>query len=155
VGIGGKSKSHFRGQSLHYLDEKGRLRIPTRYREVLQNNYTDVLVLTTAADCLVAYPQQAWEKIEEKALELSQVGPQQRAFMRYMISSAVECDFDKQGRVLIPPILREMAGLEKEVFLAGMLTSFEIWAKPKWDAQLKWSKENFQQMAEEIAGYGL
>jgi MraZ protein len=155
VGIGGKNKSHFRGQSLHYLDEKGRLRIPTRYREVLQNKYTDILVLTMANDCLVAYPQEVWEKIEEKALELSQVQPQQRAFMRYVISSAVECDFDKQGRVLIPPILRDMAELEKEVFLAGMLTSFEIWAKPKWDAQLKWSKENFQQMAEEIATYGL
>jgi MraZ protein len=155
VGNGGKNKSHFRGQSLHYLDEKGRLRIPTRYREVLQNNYTDILVLTMANDCLVAYPPEVWEKIEEKALELSQVQPQQRAFMRYVISSAVECDFDKQGRVLIPPILRDMAELEKEVFLAGMLTSFEIWAKPKWDAQLKWSKENFQQMAEEIASYGL
>jgi MraZ protein len=155
VGTGGKSKPHFRGQSLHFLDEKGRLRIPTRYRELLQHNYSDHLVVTMMGECLVAYPPEVWEKIEEKALALSQIQPQQRAFMRFVVSSAVECEFDKQGRILIPPILREMAGLEKEVFLAGMLTSFEIWAKSKWDVQLKWSKENFQQMAEEIANYGL
>jgi MraZ protein len=155
VGVGGKSKPHFRGQSLHYLDEKGRLRIPTRYREVLQNHYTDHLVVTMMGECLVAYPPEVWEKIEEKALALSQIQPQQRSFMRFVVSSAVECEFDKQGRILIPPILRDMAGLEKEVFLAGMLTSFEIWAKSKWDVQLKWGKENFQQMAEEIANYGL
>jgi MraZ protein len=155
VGTSGKSKPHFRGQSLHFLDEKGRLRIPTRYRELLQHNYSDHLVVTMMGECLVAYPPEVWEKIEEKALALSQIQPQQRAFMRFVVSSAVECEFDKQGRILIPPILREMAGLEKEVFLAGMLTSFEIWAKSKWDVQLKWSKENFQQMAEEIANYGL
>lgn len=153
MGIGGNS--YFRGQSLHYLDDKGRLRIPTRFREVLQKSYTDALLLTMMGDCLVAFPPEAWQKIEEKALELSQIQPQQRAFVRYVISSAVECEFDKQGRILIPPVLRERAEIEKEAFLAGMLTNFEIWAKPKWDEQLKWGKENFQQMAEEIANYGL
>lgn len=153
MGIGGNS--YFRGQSLHSLDDKGRLRVPTRFREVLQKNYTDALVLTMMGECLVAFPPEVWQKIEEKALELSQIQPQQRAFMRYVISSAVECEFDKHGRVLIPPMLREMAGIEKEAFLAGMLTNFEVWAKSKWDEQLKWSKANYQQMAEEIANYGL
>ncbi len=153
MGIGGNS--YFRGQSSHYLDDKGRLRIPTRFREVLQKGYTDALVLTMMGDCLVAFPPEVWQKIEEKALELSQIQPRQRAFMRYVVSSAVECEFDKQGRILIPPVLREMAGIEKEAFLAGMLTNFEVWAKSKWDEQLKWSKENYQQMAEEIANYGL
>jgi MraZ protein len=153
VGMGGNSV--FRGQSLHYLDDKGRLRIPTRFREVLQKSYTDELMLTMMGDCLVAFPLEVWQKIEEKARQLSQIQPQQRAFVRYVISSAVECEFDKQGRILIPPVLRDRAEIEKEAFLAGMLTNFEIWAKPKWDEQLKWGKENFQQMAEEIANFGL
>lgn len=153
--MGASGNSFFRGQSLHYLDDKGRLRIPTRFRDVLQKAYSDSLVLTMMGDCLVAYPPEVWQKIEEKALELSQIQPQQRSFVRYVVSSAVECEFDKQGRILIPPVLRENVGMEKEAFLAGMLTTFEIWAKSKWDEQLKWSKANFQQMAEEIANYGL
>jgi MraZ protein len=153
--VGASGNSLFRGQSLHYLDDKGRLRIPTRFRDVLQKAYSDSLVLTMMGDCLVAYPPEVWQKIEEKALELSQIQPQQRSFVRYVVSSAVECEFDKQGRILIPPVLRENVGMEKEAFLAGMLTTFEIWAKSKWDEQLKWSKANFQQMAEEIANYGL
>jgi MraZ protein len=153
--VGASGKSLFRGQSLHYLDDKGRLRIPTRFRDVLQKAYSDSLVLTMMGDCLVAYPPEVWQKIEEKALELSQIQPQQRSFVRYVVSSAVECEFDKQGRILIPPVLRENVGMEKEAFLAGMLTTFEIWAKSKWDEQLKSSKANFQQMAEEIANYGL
>jgi MraZ protein len=153
--VGASGNSLFRGQSLHYLDDKGRLRIPTRFRDVLQKAYSDSLVLTMMGDCLVAYPPEVWQKIEEKALELSQIQPQQRSFVRYVVSSAVECEFDKQGRILIPPVLRENVGMEKEAFLAGMLTTFEIWAKSKWDEQLRWSKANFQQMAEEIANYGL
>jgi len=153
--VGASGKSLFRGQSLHYLDDKGRLRIPTRFRDVLQKAYSDSLVLTMMGDCLVTYPPEVWQKIEEKALELSQIQPQRRSFVRYVVSSAVECEFDKQGRILIPPVLRENVGMEKEAFLAGMLTTFEIWAKSKWDEQLRWSKANFQQMAEEIANYGL
>jgi MraZ protein len=153
VGIG--DKPYFRGQSIHSLDEKGRLRIPARFRDVLQKHYSDALVLTMMGDWLVAYPPEAWEQFEEKALDLSQVQLQQRAFIRYVISSAVPCEFDKQGRILIPPTLRAMAGLDKEVFLAGMLTNFEIWAKTKWDEQLRSSKDNYQSIAEEIANYGL
>jgi MraZ protein len=145
----------FRGQSLHNLDEKGRLRIPTRFRDVLQKRYNDSLVLTTVDDYLVAYPEEVWEKFEEQALALSQVQPQQRAFMRYVISGAVECEFDRQGRILITPALRDAAGLEREVVLAGMLTSFEVWSKSRWDEQMKNSRANYHKMAEEIALKGL
>jgi MraZ protein len=106
-------------------------------------------------ECLVAYPPEIWDKIEAKALEFSQVQPQQRAFVRYFISSAVECEFDNQGRILIPPILREKAILDQEVLLAGMLTSFEIWDKSAWNKHLEWNKDQYQQMMETIAGAGL
>ncbi len=153
--MGVLGKPYFRGQSTHRLDAKGRLRIPTKFREILQSHYTDALVITMMGDCLVAYPPEVWEKIETKALEFSQVQPQQRAFVRYFISSAVECEFDNQGRILIPPILREKAKLEQELLLAGMLTSFEIWDKTTWDKQLEWSKDNYQELMETIAGAGL
>jgi MraZ protein len=148
-------KPYFRGQSIHRLDAKGRIRIPTRFREVLQAYYTDALIITTMKECLVAYPPEVWEKIETKALEFSQIRPQQRAFTRYFISGAVECQFDKQGRILISPLLRERAALNEEVLLAGMLTGFEIWNKESWDEHMDWSKENYQQIAEEMASFGL
>ena len=153
--MGVLGKPYFRGQSTHRLDAKGRLRIPTKFRDVLQSHYTDALIITMMGECLVAYPPEIWDKIETKALEFSQVQPQQRAFVRYFISSAVECEFDNQGRILIPPILREKAKLEQELLLAGMLTSFEIWDKGNWDKQLECSKENYQQLMETIAGAGL
>ncbi len=153
VGILGKP--YFRGQSIHRLDAKGRLRIPTRFREILQNHYTDALILTWLGHCLVAYPPEAWEKIEAKALELSQVQPQQRAFMRYFVSNAVECEFDKQGRILVPPVLKNRAHLEQEILLAGMLTTFEIWDKPTWDRQMDLDDEQIQQITEYVSGLGL
>ena len=148
-------KPYFRGQSIDRLDSKGRLRIPSKFREVLQNHYTDALIITRMGDCLVAYPPEIWDKIESKAQQFSQVDPHQRAFMRYFISSAEECEFDNQGRVLIPPLLRERAGLEQEILLAGVLTSFEIWNRTTWESQINWDRESYQQIMESIAGTGL
>lgn len=146
---------YFRGQSVHRLDAKGRLRIPAKFREVLQAHYSDALVVTTMDECLVAYPPEIWEKIESKVLEFSQVQPQQRAFMRYFVSSAEECEFDNQGRILIPPLLRERADLDHEVLLAGVLTSFEIWNRANWEKHIGWSKAQYQQIMESIANTGL
>ncbi len=153
--MGVLNKPYFRGQSFNRVDGKGRLRVPNKFREILQTHYTDALITTIMGECLVAYPPEVWEKIEAKALEFSQVQPQQRAFMRYFISSAVECEFDNQGRILLPPFLRERAKIDQEVVLAGMLTSFEIWDKASWEKHTEWSKDNYQQIAEEMAGFGL
>lgn len=153
--MGVLGKKNFRGQSIHRLDEKGRLRIPTKFREVLQEHYSDALIVTMMEECLVAYPPEIWERIEAKAQELSQVHPEQRAFMRYFISSAEECEFDKQGRILIPPLLRERACLGQEVLLAGVLTSFEIWDKAAWDKHMAWDKQNYRQIMESMAVAGL
>jgi MraZ protein len=153
VGILGKP--YFRGQSINRLDSKGRLRIPTKFREVLQNHYTDALIITTMDKCLVAYPPELWDTIETRILSFSQVQPEQRNFVRIFISGAVECEFDNQGRILIPPVLRERAKLEGEVLLAGMLTSFEIWNKEVWDRQMEWNTEHYQQIATHIADIGL
>lgn len=148
-------KPYFRGQSVHRLDAKGRLRIPNKFREILQNHYKDALIITVGDKCLVAYPPQGWEEIEAKVHGFSQVQPDQRAFMRHFVSSAQECEFDNQGRILIPPFLRETAGLEQEVLLAGMLKSFEIWDKTAWEQQREWCRDNIGQIMDKISITGL
>ncbi len=148
-------KPYFRGRSINRLDSKGRLRIPTKFREVLQNHYSDALILALLGECLVAYPPERWDEIEAKALRLSEVKPEHRAFLRRFISSAEECEFDSQGRILIPPMLREDARLDQEVVLAGVLTNFEIWDKATWDVQAERDREDYPKIMEAIAGAGL
>jgi MraZ protein len=97
----------FRGRSVHTLDGKGRIRIPSRFREILRRRFDDQLIVTNLDRCLTAYPLSEWEKIEERLGELSLVRQDVKAFQRFFISGATECNFDKQGRILIPPILRE------------------------------------------------
>lgn len=153
--VGMLEKPYFRGQSVHRLDAKGRLRIPTKFREVLQNHYKDALIITVMDKCLVAYPPESWEEIEAKVQDFSQVQGDQRAFMRHFVSSAEECEFDNQGRILIPPFLRETVGLGQEVLLAGMLKSFEIWDKATWERHREWYRDNSEQIMEKIAITGL
>jgi MraZ protein len=153
--VGILQKPYFRGQSVNRLDAKGRLRIPTKYREVLQSHYQDALIITLLDECLVAYPPETWEEIEAKVQDFSIVQSEQRAFMRRFISSAEECEFDDQGRILIPPVLRSRAKLEQEVLLAGMLKSFEIWDKATWVKHLEWDQDTYRQIVEKVSITGL
>lgn len=154
--MGSESKPRFRGRSAVRLDAKGRLRIPAKFREVLQGHYTDALILSQYGECLVAYPPEQWDEIEAKALEnLSQVHPEHRSFLRRFISGAEECDFDNQGRILIPPLLREDAHLNQEVVIVGMLTNFEIWDKDTYELQVQKDKQNEAKVMETIAITGL
>ncbi len=145
----------FRGRSVARLDAKGRLRIPTKFREILQKHYTDALVIAQYGDCLVAYPPEKWDELEAKALTLSEVHPEHRSFLRRVVSAAEVCEFDNQGRILIPPLLREEARLDQEVILAGVLSSFEIWDKATWAVQAEKDKQNHQKIMETIANSGL
>lgn len=153
--MGVLEKRYFRGQSIHRLDAKGRLRIPTKFREVLQAHYTDGLIVTTRNECLVAYPPEVWARIEAKIRELSQVQMEQRAFIRLFVSGAEECEFDNQGRILIPPLLREAANLDQDVLLAGTLESFEIWDKAAWDSHMAAARANYAGITAALADVGL
>ena len=145
----------FRGRSLHTLDVKGRIRIPSRFREIIKTLYDDRFIITNSDRCLVAYPLQEWERIEEKLGELSVVRQDVKAFQRFFISGATECNFDKQGRVLIPQTLREHACLEREAVLAGMLRSFEIWSKPLWDEEISRARDDFAEITTTLAELGI
>ena len=145
----------FRGRSGHTLDAKGRIRIPSRFREILKRLYRDRFIITNLDRCLIAYPLQEWEIIEEKLGELSLVRQDVKAFQRFFISGATECNFDKQGRILIPQTLREHAKLERELILAGMVKSFEIWSKPLWEEEIERAHDNFAQITTTLSELGI
>ncbi len=147
----------FRGQSIHNLDAKGRLRLPVRFRDALRDVFKDdsQVMITTLDKCLIAYPMPIWKQIEEKVIELPTIDPKVREFMRYFISGAQACPFDKQGRVLIPQYMRQFAKLDKEVLLAGMLKSFEIWNKDRWDEEMERTRPAMSDISRKMAEFGI
>jgi MraZ protein len=145
----------FRGRSIHSIDAKGRVSIPPRFRDLLKTNGDPRLVVTNLEHCLVAYPYKDWEELEGKMGQLSKVDPDIRSFKRFFISGACECNLDSQGRILIPPTLREYAHLDKEVMLAGQLEYFEIWDKTRFEEELTKSMKNLSVLEDKLASLGL
>lgn len=125
----------FRGHFEHAIDAKGRTSIPARFRDALGAGETRLIVTPNLFDpCLDVLPMRVWEELEEKIAGLPQFDPHVVAFRRRYVSAAVECEIDKTGRVLIPPNLREHAGLHKEVLWAGMGRTAELWARERFKA---------------------
>jgi MraZ protein len=145
----------FRGRSTHLIDSKGRVSIPTRFRDLLKTNGDPRLIVTNMEQCLAAYPYKEWEEVEAKIGQLSQVDRDIRSFKRFFVSGACECNLDSQGRILIPPPLRDYATLEKEVILAGQLKYFEIWDKAKFEEELTKSINNLSVLEDKLASLGL
>ncbi|MBI5237182.1 MAG: division/cell wall cluster transcriptional repressor MraZ [Deltaproteobacteria bacterium] len=123
----------FRGRFEHLIDSKGRLSIPSRFRETLNERYDSRLVITTYDSCLIAYPFAEWQKLEEKVSSLPEFKKDTKAFLRFFYSSATDCAIDKLGRILIPQALRDYAKLDKDVILVGTFRHIEIWGKALWE----------------------
>ena len=144
----------FRGRSKHTLDSKGRLAIPARFRDVLDQRNNDCLVVTNHDFCLWAFAREDWRVIEEKAANLPQFDKAVNTYLRYFISGAVECPI-KQGRITLPLDLREIGGLKKEVVLVGELKRFEIWEKDRWEEEFQRAKENFPEVSQALSELGI
>ncbi len=129
----------FRGAQSINLDTKGRIAIPTRYREEIHNDHAGQLVCTVdiRQPCLLLYPLKQWEIVEQTLLSLSNFDPLQRSIQRVMLGYATECELDRQGRILLSASLRERIQLEKNAMLVGQLNKFEIWSEPQWHAQIE------------------
>ena len=128
--IGKRVSSLLTGEFNHSIDAKGRLIIPSKFREILGEDF----VITKGLDgCLFLYPNNEWKIFEEKLRTLPLTNKNARTFTRFFLGSAVDGGLDKQGRVLISSALRTFAGLEKDVVLVGVLDRVEIWDKAKWD----------------------
>ena len=127
----------FRGVAQLSLDSKGRLAVPSRYREALLVRCEGRLVITADYDkCLLIYPQPDWEPIQQKLMSLSALNPRIRDLQRQLVGYAADIEMDAAGRLLITPELRDFAALGKNVVLVGQGHKFELWDKEKWDQVL-------------------
>jgi MraZ protein len=135
--------SMFRGANQVTLDAKGRLAMPTRYRERLVERSNGRLVATVDRSdrCLLIYPLPEWEEIELKLRALPSLNPVARRLQRLMIGHAADLELDSSGRILIPPGLREYAGLQRDAMLVGQGNKFELWDEGLWnESREQWLK---------------
>jgi MraZ protein len=147
----------FRGSSFHNLDSKGRLIIPARFRDVVKQSTVGGLMISKLDGALFCYTFEQWHKIEERILNMVATSENMRRFRRSFIGGAHECLLDKQARILIPPSLRQYAGLNKEVVLVGVLHYFEIWAKESWAQEHENLQDDMknEDLRNEVAELGL
>ncbi len=147
----------FRGVTQLNLDVKGRIAIPAKYRGELTSKCAGHLIVTAdPSKCLLVYPQPAWEPIEEKLNGLSSFNQKTRSLQRLLIGNACDVEMDGAGRILVPPPLRQFAGLSKSVVLVGQGEKFELWEEGKWNSQiedaLSFSEDD---MPSELNGFSL
>ena len=120
----------FIGEYNHTIDSKGRLIVPSKFREALGDEF----VVTKGLDgCLFVYPMEEWTAFTDKLKELPLTKKDARQFSRFFLAGAASCEVDKQGRILIPSVLREFAGLEKDAVLVGVSSRIEIWSRSNWE----------------------
>ncbi len=137
------------GEFRNSLDEKGRLMLPARLRTEIAGN---VLILTRGIDrCLWLFQPDEWGRISDSLMgAASPLRKKARLIQRRIIAPAQEIEFDKAGRLTIPPTLKEFAGLKKETIILGLKKSIEIWDESTYQDYLKENEEEFQQAAEEL-----
>ncbi|HVE49926.1 MAG TPA: division/cell wall cluster transcriptional repressor MraZ [Casimicrobiaceae bacterium] len=134
-GGGGHGPVSFRGVSQLVLDAKGRLAIPSKHRDALANGDTKIVVTADPSRCLLLYPLATWEPIQAELMEFASFDERIRGVQRLLVGHADDVDIDTTGRVLIPPALRQFAGLDKRVVLVGQGRKFELWSDTAWQAQ--------------------
>lgn len=124
----------FRGINAINVDTKGRMAMPARYRQQLADDAQSQIILTidTEQRCLLLYPLPFWEEIEKKVAALPSFQPATRRIQRLLIGHATELSLDSHGRILLPPLLREYAHIDKNVMLLGQGNKFEIWDEKTW-----------------------
>jgi MraZ protein len=146
----------FRGRYETIVDSKGRTSLPARFRDVLTASDDKRMVLTTALEpCLVAYPYSGWSEFEKKLGSRPTFDPAIVQIKRLYVASAVECPVDSHGRILIPPVLREYAGISREVVWSGMVDFVEIWDQGRWKEAFRDARDNATGLGQTLADLGL
>lgn len=139
----------FMGEYNHTIDVKGRVIVPSKFREGLGEEF----VVTKGLDgCLFVFPNEEWNLFEEKLRSLPVANKDARKFARFFLAGAANMEIDKQGRILLPSVLREFAGLEKDVVLVGVSSRVEIWNKEKWAESTAF--DNMDEIAEHMGEWG-
>ncbi|MDR1473372.1 MAG: division/cell wall cluster transcriptional repressor MraZ [Lactobacillales bacterium] len=141
----------FMGEFQHNIDIKGRLIIPVRFREQIGEKF----VITKGLDhCLSGYSLSEWEKLTEKISKLPSANPKARQLQRFYFASASPSEFDKQGRVNIPPALREWGNLQKNCVIVGNPSHIEIWDEERWTQMNAATEENIEEISAAMEEFG-
>lgn len=141
----------FMGEYNHTIDAKGRLIVPAKFREILGDNF----IVTKGLDgCLFVYPNDEWTRFEEKLKSLPLTNKNARQFTRFFLAGAAACEVDKQGRILLPQVLREFASLEKDVVLVGVASRIEIWSRERWDESMNTYDGDMDEVTENMESLG-
>ncbi len=149
--------SRFSGKYYYSIDPKGRVMVPSAFRDVIRENYSSKLIVTVAPvdRCLHLYPVEEWENLLEKVSVLPKSHRSMKLFLRTVVGSAVETGIDKQGRVLVPSSLRTDGDLKGELVIVGVLEKIEIWDKDLWDKATDLTAVDAEGYEEDLSGFGI
>lgn len=148
----------FLGKYYYTLDPKGRVIIPAPLREIIFQKYNNTKLYITNAPvdkCLQMYPLEEWNRLEEKVRTLPKTDEAVKYFMRRVIASAVECELDKQGRILIPAAHREDSEIKSDMVIVGQIDKIEMWSKEQWEIVTDPARIDVKAVESALAGYGI
>ena len=146
----------FLSQYHHTIDTKGRLSIPGKYRDALAQRASDVLIVTRDPEqCLAILPLDEYRRRAAKVQAIPDTARVSKDYRRFVHGDAVDCSLDRQGRILIPPGLRQYAGLDRDVMLVGLNDYFEAWSLARWRAKSEQLTRDVDQIMGAISGYGV
>jgi len=145
----------FAGRYEYAIDDKNRVSIPAKFREILSTNYDLRLILTNLDGCIVAYPYQEWLDIQERISKRETLKKEARTFLRFYYSGVSECPIDRLGRILIPQTLKNYANVQKNVAIIGMNRKIEIWAQEVWEELVKKATSDREVMEDILSELGL
>ena len=141
----------FYGEYEHSMDRKGRLIIPSKFREVFKENYVERFFVTRGLDtCLFVFAEDEWKKQESRFRSLSFTNREARQFNRLYFSGACEVTCDRQGRILVPQYLKDFAKIKNDAIVVGVSNRMEIWAKDQWQEFYRSTKDSFEKIAENV-----
>ena len=141
----------FMGEYGHTIDAKGRIIVPVKFRESLGDNF---IIIKGLDNCLFVYTNEEWQRFEEKLKTLPLTNKNARTFTRFFLAGAADVELDKQGRILIPSVLREFASLQKDVVFVGVGSRIEIWSKESWNDSISNYDDNMDEVAENMDSLG-
>src|SRR5579862_3882577 len=149
----------FRGTFEHTIDDKGRVSVPARFREILLASNDDRVVITNfimgGLRCLDVYPEAAWQALEERLRTKAQFDQRVMRFENYYFAAAHDCVIDKQGRILLPPSLRAYAALNRDVVFTSALEKFRIWDREQWKKVFGDAERALMERPEDLADLGI
>jgi MraZ protein len=145
----------FSGRYEYSIDDKGRLSIPAKFRDILTSHYNQKLILTNLDGCIAAYPEREWTELQERIEKSGVFKKEARAFLRFFYSGVSECPIDRLGRILIPQSLRNYGAIKKNVVVVGMNRKIELWAEEAWTEIVKQATSDMEKMTDIASELGL